>query len=396
MRENLMMTTYETVFQLLKASLYDGEDVEISDCDAVFSEMKEQTIAALAKDWLDTHPSPEHTEWLNYCAIQEGRWIRVMYGQEQLLKLLETNHIPCVILKGAAATMSYPKPMLRTMGDVDFLVKRADFERTADLLEKNGYRLAHEKNDFHHHYGYVKNNIAFELHKRPGCVSKSDDKLISLFEQGIDERQFVSLEGFSFPVLPIQLNGLVLMLHINQHLRSGLGLRQIIDWMMYMNRLPEDLWQGEVLPMLQKTGMEKLALTVTGMCQKYLGLRPIVEVSEEYPCDDLMDYILEKGNFGRKVTKRERGIDEFVLSSTDMKHVFGRLQAGGLIRWKAAQKHKVLRPFAWAYQIFYILRRIIDRRIGMRIFASQRRKGLEQRKLIYDLGLRVDREIRMK
>ena len=37
-------------------------------------------------------------------------------------QLFENNNIPLVILKGTAAAMYYPKPQLRTMGDIDFLV----------------------------------------------------------------------------------------------------------------------------------------------------------------------------------------------------------------------------------------------------------------------------------
>jgi hypothetical protein len=75
---------------------------------------------------------------------------------------------------------------------------------------------------------------------------------------------------------------------------------------------------------------------------------------------------------------------------------FKRLQAGGICRWNAAKKYPILRPFAWVYQIGFITRELIRNRIGTKDMIKQRGRGLEQRKLIEDLGLRVDRTVRYR
>ena len=231
-----------------------------------------------------------------------------------------------------------------------------------------------------------------KLHWRLATVQESDEELISFFEEGIDNRELKETEGFVFPVLPVDLNGLVLIFHINQHLRSGLGLRQIIDWMMFMDKLPEGVWEEKMLPVLRKTGMEKLALTVTAMCQKYLGLKTIVDNIDDYPCDELMDYIMEKGNFGRKDETRNR-VASFSLTSTDIKSVFRRLQTGGLTHWTSAKNHPVLRPFAWIYQSFRILGIFLKKGIKPAEVIEQQRHGMKQRELIKSLGLKIDRMI---
>ena len=234
---------HNTLFQILKASLFTDEPVAVEDWKAVFTEMKAQTVAALPAEWLQKYPIPDAGEWSAYCALQQGGWIRVMHGQKQLLELLDKHDIPCVILKGAAAAMYYPHPSLRAMGDVDFLVKRGDLDRAAEVLESNGYVLTQEKDcsDHRHHYRYAKNGIRFELHWKIPIVQDSDERLLECFEDGIDQREFRTIEGFTFPVFSETLNGLVLIFHINQHLREGLGLRQIVDWMMYLDRLPEHI-----------------------------------------------------------------------------------------------------------------------------------------------------------
>ena len=68
----------EDMFRILRASLFTGEDVRVTDWEPVFEEMKEQTAASLAGSWLPSHP--EAAQWNVYCLKQQRRWIRVMHG----------------------------------------------------------------------------------------------------------------------------------------------------------------------------------------------------------------------------------------------------------------------------------------------------------------------------
>ena len=385
------MTVSEQVFRLLQSTLFTNEDVVLSDWRAVLAEMKKQTVASLPGDWLKSHPVAGADEWSAFCFLQQCRWVRVMYGQKQLLSLLEENHIPSVVIKGAAAAMAYPHPSLRTTGDVDILVKRCDFERAATLMVQNGYILsqAAEKSDYH--YRYSKDKVLFELHKRLPVISEADEDLLVLFEDGIDHRGWHETDGFRFPVLPSLLNGLVLIFHINQHFRDGLGLRQIIDWMMYVHRLDEAQWD-DLQTTLRRTGMERLALTVTVMCQKYLGLPPMVEDDTALPTDEMMTYILEKGNFGRKAGLGGKA-DAFALAATEKGGVLKRLQKGGLNQWEAAKKHKILAPFAWMYQGFRVLGILTKNKVTITEIREHQKKGLDQRKLLEALELNLDEKV---
>lgn len=376
--------------KLLRASLWKNENVSVPDWQAVFTEMKLQAVAALPGEWLKTH-LPSAKAWLSYCGLQQGQWVRVMHGQDQLIQLLEAHNIPCVILKGAAAAMAYPHPTLRSMGDVDILVKRPDLDKAAALLEANGYELAHEKDAASHHYAYTKNGIRFELHKRFLIVSEADEELLSFFEEGIDAREWHETEGHRFPALPLVRNGLVLLFHINQHLRSGLGLRQIIDWMMFADTLSDAEWKVLVAG-CRETGMERLALTVTVLCQRYLGLRKIVQEEDFLPVESLLAYLLEKGNFGRKAGMEGR-MAAFALSATDKGSFFRRLQTGGMLRWKAARRHAFLRPFAWLYQGVRILGVMVKNEKNPGDILQQSRHGAAQRQLLEDLGLQVERTV---
>ena len=390
------MNSTEEMFLLLKESLFsEAQDLpyQTSDWDwpYIYKELCDHSIDALPYRFLKSDIIPDNklcNEWEKRCLLLFRRWAHVMYGQQKLLQLLDENHIDCVILKGSAAALSYPQPTLRAMGDVDFLVRREDYEKAADLLEQNGFQLAHEKNAKVHHYEYIKDGISYELHKRMAIVRESDEELNALFDDGITNREIRQEGKYLFPVLPVDLNGLVLLFHINQHLRSGLGLRHIIDWMMYVDKNGIE----SVLPLIRKTEMEKFAFTVTAMCQKYLGLKTIVPIEDDNLCDELMMYVLAKGNFGRK-SGEEGKIASVFLEMTSPIQVFKRLQVGGRARWKAVMEYKVLRPFAWVYQISFIIRELRQNKITLDQFWKQKEIGMEQRELIEKLGLRVERMI---
>lgn len=388
-------------FSLLRNSLFPVQEVIIPDdinWEEIYEEMKAQAVAALPMRWLKDHPFSNrdlYEKWFSFCTWQQVFCIKLMSEQSRMLDLLEKHDIPCVIIKGTAAGMAYPNSFLRGSGDVDFLVKRCDYERTADILEENGFVLTHKKDPRKHHYEYSKNGICFELHRRLAIITESDERLLSVFEKGIANRKIYTIGIFHFPVLPPELNGLTLIFHINQHLRKGLGLRQIIDWMMYADNLPTDTWENKLLPMLREAGMEKLALTVTAMCQKYLGLRTLVQDPDIYPCDTLMDLIIERGNFGKKSGKDEKvALIFFDIASPTrlMRH----LQRGGMARWRMAREHKALRPFAWIYEIGSLSLDLFRTRMTPREFLKQRQRGIAQRKLIQDLGLELDRDIKWR
>ena len=381
-------------FQLIKKSMFPNDfmdeiSFDESDLRNVYSEMRNQTIDALPEMWLKQYRNKDSKlieDWLHGCMMGKLRWAQVMVAQNELLTLLDRYGIRCVILKGAAAGMAYPSPELRTMGDVDFLVARKDYEKTAGILESNGYQLIGSKIETSHHYEYIKNGVLFELHRRLANISEKDEELLSLFEEGIMRREIRTVNSFSFPVFPPDLNGLVLLLHINQHLRKGLGLRQIIDWMMFLN---ENGNVHDLQARIQKMGMEHFARTVTIMCQKYLGLNNVVEETEDYPYEELMDYILSLGNFGIKNEENSKISYVFFVVYNPIR-LFKRLQNGGCLRWKAAKKYRILRPFAWIYQIGFIIHQLFKNKITPVKLYNLHKNGNKERELILKMGLDVD------
>ena len=177
-------------------------------------------------------------------------------------------------------------------------------------------------------------------------------------------------------VLPDDENGLVLLSHIRQHLEGGIGLRQIIDWFMFVKAyLDDDVWFSSFQKKVRVIGLEKLAITVTKMCQTYLGLSTEnitwCKDADLTLCEELMQYVMDCGNFGRNRGRLHSG-----GRLPSFKHpikLFKYIQSHGKQNWKALQSYPWLCPFAWIYQSCHYIN-----------FAIQNKVNPEKIKDIYD------------
>ena len=325
------------MFDLIKLSLWGNGSTAANH--NIFEEMLQQAIAALPFPYLaKLDISPElREEWKRYALQRISFYIKSQYIQANF-----PITQPYVILKGTSAAKYYPYPECRTMGDIDIMTRREDLDTACKQLVDNGYRVIKELN---REISLEKDGIVVELHRRFATLSDPDQAkyLDDLIINNINPSH----------VLPDPVNGLVLLQHMDQHMEGGIGLRQIIDWMMFVDKcLPDDKW-AEFKVLAENTGLEKLALVSTRMCEMYLGLRhrEWCAAADETLCRQLMEYVLSSGNFGnKKTTDTAISINAFTFASS-LKLTFQLLEKQGLQNWKAARKYKILRPFAWIYQI---------------------------------------------
>lgn len=337
----------EELFEIIKLSLWGTGSVAV-DRDT-YEEMKRHTIATLPVQYLPTLTIPQDLlhEWKTYILECLMLNTHCRYMQSTL-----PITVPYVILKGTSAAKYYPYPEYRMMGDIDIMTRREDFDVACKQLVENGYQIVE---DIYKETELVKNGIFIDIHRQfaslnnPDHVKYLDDLIIKNIN--------------STHELPDLINGLVLLDHINQHLEEGLGLRQVIDWMMFVDKcLPDDKWP-EYSMLAEKIGLEKLAVVCTRMCEIYLGLphRQWCSKAETKLCEQLMSYVVACGNFGNK-KKTDSDISEKAFTYTrSLKAGFGLLQSQGLINWEIAREHKILRPFAWIYQLFRYLSRGLKR-----------------------------------
>ena len=366
------------LLNLLKCAIWNNGNCEVDEY--VFNEACRHTVEVLPADLL---PQLELNDDLRK-KWQIAIYKRLLYNESY--KYAEKNlpiTVPYIILKGSAAAKYYPHPEYRAMGDIDIMTRREDYETSCDELLSAGYREKISK-EIDRHREFEKNNIDIENHYFFASLNdlQEAEYLDNLIVNNIGEGH----------ELPDMVNGLVLLEHINQHLENGLGLRQILDWMMFVDQcLSDDKWP-EFEPLSVKIGLKNLAIVVTRMCEIYLGLpeRKWCSEANESLCSQLMDYVLDSGNFGNKRydDKNKSTSEDFFSSALTPKAAISYLQKRGLANWEAAQKHRFLQPFAWIYQVFRYLKRGIDQQNAPQKLRDEYKTAKQRVELFDALGVK--------
>ena len=334
---------------------------ETPDWDAILQEARAQTVLGLIAEAVpDEVAAAPRTEALRL----KAKFMRILHGQTELVSLFRGAGIPLVILKGMAASVYYPKPHTRAMGDVDFLVPQERFSDAMRLMEENGYLPLESHADTPaewpgdrqppappaeapRHVQYAKGGVEYELHHH---FSSFGLDLEPILLQGFERAVTRGIAGREFPTLPNPENALALLAHIRQHLlESGLGLRQIIDWMQCLKNLSAEE-TARLQAYARQTGLDTLAGAINRICNRYLGTAFSWTADvDPMTVEALLEHLFERGNFGRKLGT-DRPVEAVSLSIREQ-GLFPYFQSMGLLHWEAARKHAFLRPFAWMHTV---------------------------------------------
>lgn len=392
--------TQKTVLQLLSSALFQkpfSAEKEV-DWKAVFDECRAQSVVSLAFSVLPKNAVPQelYVQWK--AVVNESLAVnsKISYAHTLLNQLMNQARIPYVILKGCASAEYYDDPLLRTMGDVDFYVPPACFEKADKLLLKNGFK----SNEINHEYekAYTRDDVVFELHNTvngvPGGKVGADIRhyFDDIFEKA--ELKHFDLATYYSPS-PFH-HGLVMLLHVARHMvTGGVGLRHFSDWAVFVDKTGDDF-----VPLFEKrlkqVGLWKFAQILTQFCTEYLGLSEQAWSGEadKRLLGELKEDVYAGGNFGHKdltradeakfITSRKKGT---VNNDSAIKQAV--LSANEIVRkhWKFVDKVPIVYPFGWAF--FggrYVIKTALGKRDKVKVKALV--KSAEKRKKIYqDLRL---------
>lgn len=409
------------IFKLLQLSLFSeikspkedidfGEDI---DWNSILEELKAHTIETIPCEVVIQNqkiPEAIRQEWMNLTLSQVSRWTRLMAAQDELIELMRKNDIEIAIIKGSAAAILYPQPEYRAMGDIDFVVKGEKFAQACQIMIDNGYEFAfgeekgklHIEEDRFVHAEMKKNGIVFEIHKdfvkMLNC--EKEGRLSVLVKEGLEHIEINKLQEYEVPMFNKELNGLVFLRHIIHHLGKkghGLGLRQLLDWMMFVEKyVDDDYWKNDFEVIVTEAGLKTTAITFTRMCQMYLGLREenitwCMGADSEL-CEEWLKTIMGMGNFGRKREDKDLGV-HFIVRNKNIFTFLKSLQARGEINWNLVGKRSVRKPFAWLYQIFLYFKKAFGRKSPIKTLKDDFSRSKKMKDMIDRLEIECATDI---
>lgn len=312
--------------------------------------------------------------------------------QVRLVQWLSEKKIRAVILKGTSCSRYYPYPEARPLGDIDVLVDKENMTAVGKYLEEQGYFRAQYEHGFH--VEYYGQNATIEVHYASTDVPKSIGGMIVAEEMKrfLDDTQLVSIGNMTFPVLSDIHQTLMLLLHLERHMiDEGIGLRQLCDWMMFVNGTATNEGKKDVLELLSQCGMLVYAKVLTKACVNYLGLQPekaawCMDVQDEL-VRALMEEVFRSGNMGLsdKDSMGSLFTDRIQLGKrgyNKLTGLVGKLTELAYLHFPVAHKFKAVLPVLWVYILLrYLYRSMIGLRSGKKFLTIY--KTAERRQKLY-------------
>lgn len=390
-----MNSTDKIILEIVKEAITKEPTLVEDDynLDEIYNSLKFQAVSSLAYNWLQQSEEIKQErvkEWAEEIFHQISYWYKMLDAQDKLVKMLTSHGYKCVIMKGFANAILYPKPELRISGDIDFLVKEEQYEEIYNLLVLNGYKLMGEKYESKHHIGLKKDKIIFELHRQPGGTRRKHRWQVEFFQQGLKNAEMVTLKDYSFPVLPKLHNGIMLLVHIRAHFKGGIGLRHLLDWIIYAEKyVTDEFWELEMKSVAKEYNVEKLAAVMSRCGQIYFGLlrgRKWCSYIENDICGEVINYLFEQGDFGRKADIRDAQLN-VIAESSKIKGFLRRVNLSSQYSMPIIKRYPILRPVGWVYQIGKYVSIIMHKEDSLQSLGKDILEGKKRRDFFIKLGV---------
>lgn len=314
----------------------------VDEWHALFEMSLKQSLVGLCKSALDRLPPsqwPPHDLVLRWSAVSRRIEIRnhdVDIASVRVSEWFLRHGFKSCILKGQGNALLYPRPGMRTPGDIDIWLC-GGVRRVVDFARQHGIT---GKACYHHIDWEPYNDVAVEVHYRPiFMLNPIHNRRLQEWFRRRSDIQFsntVSLSGVDgmISVPTFSFNVVYQLVHLANHFfQEGIGLRQFADYYYLLERNIETInsrdFRRTVASELRYLGLYDFArATMWVLGRVFLCGRSTMIV----PPDSgrgmfLFDEIIAGGNFGK--------YDSRVLSGVQ----------GGFLRHNAARLYRDVRFF---------------------------------------------------
>ncbi len=226
---------------------------------------------------------------------------RIHFYHNYLNKIMTENGVGYCVLKGSASAWYYNNPALRVMGDVDFLVKRSEYQKAKNILEKDGF--IQDRKEGLCHTSYTKENVRFELHFEPPGIpeGQAGEAIRNEFSDVFEKSITVKMGEYSFSKPCHFHHGLILIMHTYHHfLGEGIGLRHLCDFAAFVQYMGNDEFCDLFEAKLKAIGLWKFTQVLGTISYLALGAeyKSWMGKPDEELCNEVLRDILKTGNFG--------------------------------------------------------------------------------------------------
>ena len=284
---------------------------------------------------------------------------------------MEEIKVPFICMKGSVFRDYYPIPTVRSMGDVDIIIKPEDKETVDDIfVNKMGFtRFV----DNHSVWTYYLKDFQFEVHNHMFYEElTSDFDYIEYFDhifEHIHHDKVFDIESDYLYVPDENYHFLYLMTHTAKHIiNNGSGFRAYLDMVMFTRNNNKLNWEW-IREELKKMNLLQFTETCFALCERWFDVKmplPHKELDESF-FEEITEKTFNDGVFGldnkenegahtaKEIKRENRGY--WLTSIRLMTHLlFPPYEDMILAPWYSFLKGKRwLLPFAWIYRWIYCI-----------------------------------------
>ena len=215
---------------------------------------------------------------------------------KKVIEALNENEIDHVLMKGYVLRNYYPDKEARSFGDIDFLIKEEDREKSHKVIQSLGFE--YDKNHFIKQvYTYKKNSVILEVHTE--IIYNSHfldyDYRAYFLEKS---KKMVLISGHTFE-LEKEDHFIYIMVHLATHFyKAGIGVRMLMDIAVCLNKYGSAMDMDYVNKEFEKIKLNKFVNIIYYLCSKYFETKVDCQPIDEYDEGLIMSYILNHGTFG--------------------------------------------------------------------------------------------------
>ena len=265
------------------------------------------------------------------------------YELERLKKAFKGKNISFVLLKGANLKEIYPQPEMRSMSDVDILIKPQEYDTITEIMQELGYTFKYESD--HELVWALESRLTVELHKY--VVPSYNKDFFAYYGSG--------WEIFENTTHPLEDDFIYTFVHFAKHYRDGgAGIKYIVDLYAYLKKHTEIDMQYIV------SQLKSLKLLTF-----YKNIMRLIDVwfndAEGNDITDLItNYVFRSGAYGleenKNISKGYRNIKATGFKNAKAAIVFSTLFPNLVamqIEFPILKKVPIALPIFWIVRWFY-------------------------------------------
>ena len=243
---------------------------------------------------------------------------------EMLVSELESAGVRSILLKGHSLAANYPHPELRQCGDIDLYVGEDQALKAYDILAKVCDRIQPRISaESGKHFSAWCGEIEVEVHRHTSTYAAG--KYARIYDKAATEGLESAPDTLQIGTVTVNtpsalFNAYYIFDHLFEHfLNSGIGLRHLCDWMLFLHRHKEQIDLDRLKALLCDMKLLEPWQAFGCILVSHLGMpeEDFPFYAESSKADKVLEYILSDGNFGKETAYYQRRTSNYLLTKAN-------------------------------------------------------------------------------